>query len=103
MSANLQNLIDVLKKIEQDDNIVKTVPDNIKDKYGAYCEDDLHPLIQEATGLACENLINNDGSCNWRNINDLSKAGYNVTCGEKDSFGWLTGVIHTKKGLIIYG
>lgn len=103
MSAELQKLIDVLKQIEQDDNIVKTVPDEIVDKNGAYCHEDLHPLIQEAISLADGNLITVTGACHWDNMEKLGKAGFNVTCGERDSFGWLTGIIHTKKGRIIYG
>ena len=38
-------------------------------------------------------LIKPDGSCNWKNINELEKHGYKVYAGDKDSFGWLIGCI----------
>ena len=33
----------------------------------------------------------------------IKVSGYDVTAGEKDSYGWLTGCIHTNKGIIVYG
>lgn len=90
-------LIESLKAIESDESIQKSEfltdgdPEN------------LNQLVQNAVGLACENLIDNSGHCNWKNIKELDKNGFNVSAGEQDSFGWLTGVIHTAKGKIVYG
>ena len=39
----------------------------------------------------------------WANINKLSDYGYSVGPGEKDSFGWLTALIYTKRGTIMFG
>ena len=36
-------------------------------------------------------------------ISDLGKAGYLVTKGESDSFRWLSGVLHTPKGRVVFG
>lgn len=54
-------------------------------------------------------LITDAGHCNWDNMQYvIDKGGYNIHAGERDSFGWLTGVIEkrypngTRKS-IIYG
>ena len=48
-------------------------------------------------------LIDNDGHPRWPSHAQLAEAGYPVHCGERDSSGWLTGVIRTPKGLVMYG
>ena len=48
-------------------------------------------------------LVNEKGGCNWDNIDILEQNGYYVGPGEQDRFGWLTGIISTKKGDIIFG
>lgn len=61
-------------------------------------------LQNECEILACKYLINDNGSCNWSNIELLKSNGYKVYAGEKDSFGWLTGVIENGNGQrIVYG
>jgi hypothetical protein len=101
--TTLNDLVKVLCAIEMDNSISQTVPDSIKGPEGEYYDSDLPKLVQEAVGLACEVLITSKGECDWTNISFLKRAGFNVTPGDKDSFGWLTGVIHTKKGTINYG
>ncbi len=64
--------------------------------------DDPHLLVQEAVDLACMSLIDSRGGCAWAEHNKLKAAGYQVHCGERDSFGWLSGVIPTTKGDIVY-
>jgi hypothetical protein len=88
-------LIEILKSIESDASIVEA--DYLTDGEVA------HPLVLEAVSEACGELITARGSCNWGNHQILSQAGFRVRCGEKDSFGWLTGMIVTKKGLVVYG
>ena len=61
------------------------------------------PLVQKVVDLADVELITNKGSCNWAAHQLLKLAGFPITCGERDSFGWLSGVIHTNKGMIVYG
>lgn len=60
-------------------------------------------LVSYIEELACSVLITDDGSCNWDNIYKLRNDGYLIYAGEADSFGWLTGCIETKRGVIVYG
>ena len=67
--------------------------------------DIIEPLANYIEGMACSELINSDGSCNWFNIDKVMKAGYEVYAGDKDSFGWLVGCIQ-KEGsdhILTYG
>jgi hypothetical protein len=48
-------------------------------------------------------LITSEGTPNWENINIMKENGFNVGPGEADSFGWLSGIISTKKGKIVFG
>jgi hypothetical protein len=66
-------------------------------------QDELHELIQTATAEASGTLITSLGTPNYAAIARLAQEGFLVTKGESDSFGWLTGVIHTAKGKIMYG
>jgi hypothetical protein len=63
----------------------------------------IHRKINKLLQLCDELLIDGSGKCNWENIKILNKNGYSVGPGEKDRFGWLTGVVETKKGYIVYG
>jgi len=89
----MEKLIELLHAIENSVEIVSK----------HYLTDDPHPLVEEASGKASEELITNEGRCNWTNINALKKSGYDVFAGEQDSFGWLTGCISTTKGVVVYG
>lgn len=66
-------------------------------------EEDLPDTVQNVVGIACEVLITNDGRCNRQAMSTLREAGFSVTPGETDSFGWLSGCIHTPKGIVVYG
>ena len=66
-------------------------------------QEDPYQDVQELILLANEHLVKNDGRCHWINHERLKAHGFSVTCGEKDSFGWLTGCVHTKHGIIVYG
>ena len=95
----MNELIAALQAIESDHSFVGNRHDYLTD--GAYRR--LHPLVKKVVDLADEELITNTGSCNWQAHKLLKDAGFPVTCGERDSFGWLSGVIHTTKGMIVYG
>ena len=44
------------------------------------------------------------GEPDWAAIKGLEeKTHYRVFAGEKDSFGWLTGCILTRKGILVFG
>jgi hypothetical protein len=59
-------------------------------------------LVMKIVQLANQELIL-DGQCHWDHIHQLELAGYPVKALSKDSFGWLMGGIHTKKGIVRYG
>lgn len=62
--------------------------------------DEFPKEVQELVNAACEELIDSRGQCD---LTVARKHGVRVTCGERDSFGWLSGVIHTSKGQVVYG
>jgi hypothetical protein len=95
----MNELIEALKAIESNPNFIGNRHDYLTN--GTY--DELHPLVQQVVDRADSELITNKGSCNWTAHDLLKKAGFPVTCGGRDSFGWLSGVIHTTKGMIVYG
>ena len=100
--------MDTINKLLDDLALIETTPEiesilTEEQVSEGYSVDELHPLVQQVIGLADGLLITNTGQCNWSNIEVLKRSGFNVTAGEQDSFGWLTGVIHTKKGTIQYG
>lgn len=91
------NILITLKAIEACDDIKRA--DCLTDGY----QDELHPLLQQAVNEADSELIDSRGGCNFMNHKVLRDHGFPVRCGERDSFGWLSGVIRTKKGDIVYG
>lgn len=93
MTIGTTCLIQMLRNIETNDEILTQ----------RYLTDAPTSSVEAAADKACEELITNDGHCNRNNMRLLKDAGFNVTPGEQDSFGWLTGCIHTKKGIIVYG
>jgi hypothetical protein len=49
-------------------------------------------------------LLVPEGKPDWRNIERLKAFGFQVSPGEEDSFGWLTGVLHlTQDKKIVFG
>lgn len=60
-------------------------------------------LLDEIDGDLSAFLITSDGKPDFEAIEAMRLAGYTVTKGESDSFGWLTGVLHTKVGKVVYG
>lgn len=88
---NIDKLISVLKKIESD----KSIP---KKEY----LDENNALVKEAGDLANDLLIIN-GKPNFKNMDTLKSKGFITEPGETDSFGWVTGIIHTKKGELMFG
>ena len=59
----------------------------------------VYKVIEGANAL----LVTSEGRCDWGNIDFLKEHGFSVGPGEQDRFGWLTGMIYTKKGHIMYG
>lgn len=90
----MKELIDKIKEMLENPEVEKKV---------WLTDEDRHPLVKEISSMATSLLIDNEGRCNWDAHEELKAAGFRVTAGETDSFGWLTGVIHTPKGKIVYG
>ena len=75
---------------------------NYKDK-NKFKEAFIRHKLNKVLSLADDLLIDMKGGCNWDNIDVLKDAGYYVGPGERDRFGWLTGIIGTSKGDIVFG
>lgn len=66
--------------------------------------DDQHWMVADAEDKACDALIRHDGHPDFEAMQELEENyGYRVVPGETDSFGWLTGIIRTRKGNLVYG
>jgi hypothetical protein len=59
--------------------------------------------VNKIAGMCSYLLIDDSGHCNWEAIEELEMRGFYVGPGEKDRFGWLTGIVGTSKGTIVYG
>lgn len=90
-------LIELLQRVEADETVkpAEWLTDGT--------EDDTHPLVNAVVTEANRELITVSGNPNWAAHRELCSAGFRVRKGESDSFGWLTGVINTSKGDIVYG
>ena len=93
----MKELIEALRRVENNPDIEKSQYLTDGHQYG------LHSDIRTVVNLACGELITNSGEPNFDAMRLLEKEGFKVVPGETDSFGWLTGVIITKKGRIVYG
>ena len=82
--TDLQIIISLLKKIDEDESI----------------DVNNHTLVNTVIYLADECLTGDD---NHYNIECVKKAGFDVFAGEQDRFGWLTGCIQLKRGIIVFG
>lgn len=81
-------LINLLKYIDANDTI------DLDDQRNP------HPLVEAVVYLASESLTTDDS---YQSKLRLRNAGYIISPGETDSFGWLTGWIHLKRGDILFG
>jgi len=95
--SDVKQLIEALKEVEKDDLVVEGR--NVTDGY----YDDLPETVRKAVDLADGVLITGEGRPNFDVFEEIKKAGFHVGPGETDSFGWLTGVIRTSKGSLVYG
>ena len=93
----MKELIEALSRIENNPEIERSQYLTDGD------HDELHPDVRSVVELACEELITNNGDPNFAAREVLGEEGFRVVAGETDSFGWLTGVIITTKGRIVYG
>jgi hypothetical protein len=96
---NISDLAAAINVMLADETVPATPGRYITDGYAS----DRPESINEIVYLAEELLIKNDGRPNFAEHEKLAAHGFRVSRGESDSFGWLSGVITTPKGLIVYG
>ncbi len=93
----MEELLSALQEINTSP-ILPNAPDNVLNH-----SDKGLALIRKAEQLAETVLIDEKGQNVWSAHTLLEEYGFPVRPGEMDQFGWLSGVIHTKKGILIYG
>ena len=60
-------------------------------------------LLEELDSMLSAFLIDKKGRPDYDAHRAIAAFGYRVGPGETDSFGWLTGILYTKVGKIVYG
>ena len=60
-------------------------------------------LLTKIDEIANAVLITDEGSPDFGSVAFLERQGFSVVAGETDSFGWLSGVIQTRCGKIVFG
>lgn len=99
--STTDDLIILLRAIEAASDIESLEEEDTILNWG-YIED-RHQLIQDAAWLANELLLKEDGQRDVENESKIRIEGFYISCLEKDDFGWLSGGVHTSKGIIAYG
>jgi len=99
-TLKLSDLVEALKELE-------SIQENIRcqDGYEEYVDmEKLPPALSEKIScLADFLLITPEGSISYSALGYLRTEGFPITPGETDSFGWLSGRIHTRKGIVVFG
>lgn len=91
--------------IEELDQLMTVMKDSITTP-GDYLTDEENatPVVQELSVEASEIFISNAGQSVYTTFLAIYSANkYRIVPGEQDSFGWITGVVITPKGRIVYG
>jgi hypothetical protein len=91
--STLEDLVNLLKGIEAGD-IEKT--DFLTDG-------EADPDVEMASYMGTALLITKEGRPDYKTHKLLEAEGFRVGPGETDSCGWLTGIIYTQKGKIVFG
>lgn len=71
---------------------------NIAIENGVYSPS--NPLVHALLYLAEDSLTGADGMAH---IHYLRQQGWDISPGDQDRFGWLTGCIQLRRGLIVFG
>lgn len=87
-------LIDLLKELEASSTPSKPFLTDGLHK-------DLPQVVKDIIDMSETVLTDLKGSPKYPNIDKLKKAGFKVYPGETDPFGWVTGIIETKKGKLV--
>lgn len=94
IAEDTNTLISLLLALESDDTVVNA-------RYLFQAEGESVPEQLDLHLCGC--LITDKGGQNWDAIRKLKEAGFHVGPGERDSFGWLSGIVYTSKGMLVYG
>ena len=94
----IEKLIGLLNEID-----ASSLEDSLDDYLASVCGEKYKKLIEDARNEATDSLIDRNGQNIWEAHDILKKNGFYVFCGERDRFGWLSGCIQTKKGILVYG
>jgi hypothetical protein len=91
----MERLVECLKIVDLSD-----LPDD--EEYPLIATD--HNLICVIRCTATDVLINDNGTPNFEEMDRLYRDyGYFIYPGERDSFGWISACLQTKKGFIVFG
>ena len=94
----MEQLVAYLRMLEESD-----LPD-VAEHEDIYLHHEDHELVGQIDGLATKLFVDEKGSPQFKDMDTLwHEHGYFVFPGERDRFGWLTGCIQTKKGIIVFG
>lgn len=95
----MDTLVRALKTLEAS----SAIPDVDGDDT-VYLNSNDHPLVMVIISLAESLLITKSGQPNHGAIDRLwHDHQFFITPGERDSCGWVTAQLHTKKGVIVFG
>ena len=95
MECTMQRLVECLNAVDDS---------SLPDSTDTHLDPVDHPLIDEIQFIADRMLITDEGRPDFDEMDRLFKEhGYFVFPGERDSFGWVTACIQTKKGIIVFG
>lgn len=100
---NITNFIKELQEFDSWNIIFKVRYLNSYKSKNKLKESVIHHKINKILSFCNDLLIDNEGRINYHNIEILASYGYYVEPGERDRFGWLTGILITTKGSIMFG
>jgi hypothetical protein len=93
----MENLVAALREIDASD-----LPDMGEEDI--ILRNENHPRVHEVEGLASDLFIDEEAKPKFYLMDELYHThGYFIVPGERDRFGWLSGMLQTKKGFVIFG
>lgn len=104
----MDTLVELIKTLESNEHLKSQVRDRMTfitdDEFMEALPNDVEVLVEKVVSECSAQLIQNNGAVNHTKIDLLqAKTGRSVTPGETDSFGWLTGVLNTTVGRVVFG
>ena len=97
MKNNFNDFVANLKELFDADESFCTVIDEELDSV------EYNETANNLSTDACKYLICSDGRVNYNNKRILENNGFKVYPGDKDSFGWLVGVIERNDRKLVFG